>query len=181
MSVVYTGLQLRPAQIVIRRRLAIFRFVVAVCHRRLGKTCLAVDWLAEEGLSKPFSDYRGYYFCTTQKQAKMVSWHYFKQILGPLALIGLVQFNETELRVDMPNGAKIYLGSAESIENYRGIYIDRLVLDEVGSWPNAEYAYAEVLRPAMADREAHALIIGTVKGLIQFYNFYQYGINPDPK
>lgn len=181
MSMIYTGLQLRPAQVIIRRRLAIFRFVVAVCHRRLGKTCLAVDWLSEEALSGNFVDYRGYYFCTTQKQAKMVSWHYFKQILGPLAQLGLVQFNETELRVDMPNGAKIYLGSAESIENYRGIYIDRLVMDEVGSWPNAEYAYAEVLRPAMADREAHALIIGTVKGLNQFYNFYQFGIDQDPK
>lgn len=176
----FMGLQPRPAQMIILRRLALYRFVVAVCHRRLGKTRLAVDWLIEEGLRFMLEGYRGYYFCNTQKQAKIVSWNYFKRALDPLKRIGLVDFNETELRIDLPNDGKIYLGSAESIENYRGIYIDRIVMDEIASWINAEYAYAEVLRPAMADREAHALIIGTVKGLNQFYNFYQFGISDDP-
>jgi hypothetical protein len=157
-----------------------YRFVVAVCHRRLGKTRLAVDWLIEEGLRSTLDDYRGYYFCNTQKQAKIVSWLYFKRALDPLSRLNVAEFNETELRVDLPNGAKIYLGSAESIENYRGIYIDRIVLDEVASWVNAKYAYEEVLRPAMSDRLAHALVIGTVKGLNQFYNFYQYGLSSDP-
>jgi len=174
------GLVPRPAQMIILRRLLLYRFVVAVCHRRLGKTRLAVDWLAEEGLKSPLDDYRGYYFCNTQKQAKIVSWSYFKRALEPLRRLGLVTFNETELRVDLPGDKKIYLGSAESIENYRGIYIDRIVMDEIASWINAEYAYAEVLRPAMADREAHALVIGTVKGLNQFYNFYQYGVSYSP-
>ena len=167
----------RPAQIVILRRLALYRFVVAVCHRRLGKTLLGVNWLCREGLSSTRNDYRGYYFCATQKQAKIVSWQYFKNTLDSLYRLGIVGFNETELRVDLPNNGKIYLGSAESIENYRGIYIDRIVMDEVASWLNGKYAYEEVLRPAMSDRIAHALIIGTVKGLDQFYNFYRFGLS----
>jgi hypothetical protein len=170
----------RPAQKIILRRLDMYRFVVAVCHRRLGKTLLAVNWLIREGLAHNIQGYRGYYFCNTQKQAKIVAWHYFKSTMAPLNQLNLVTFNETELRVDLPNDGAIYLGSAESIENYRGIYIDRIVMDEVASWVNGEYAYAEVLRPAMADREAHALIIGTVKNLNQFYNFYQFGISDDP-
>lgn len=170
----------RPAQLLILRRLELYRFVVAVCHRRLGKTMLAVNWLIKEAFESGIKDYRGYYFCNTQKQAKIVAWQYFKNALEELSKLGLVVFNETELRVDLPNGGKIYLGSAESIENYRGIYIDRIILDEIASWKDAKYAYEEVLRPAMADRQAHALIIGTVKGLNQFYNFYQFGISADP-
>jgi hypothetical protein len=170
----------RAAQLLILRRLDRFRFVTAVCHRRLGKTLLAVNWLIREGLEKNIQGYRGYYFSGTQKQAKIVCWQYFKDALAPLKELGLVDFHETELRVDLPNNGKIYLGSAESIENYRGIYIDRIVLDEIASWANAKYAYSEVLRPAMSDRRAHALIIGTVKGLDQFYDFYQYGVSSHP-
>jgi hypothetical protein len=180
MSSVVIDFAPRAAQLLILKRLDQYRFVVAVCHRRLGKTFLAVNWLIREALNLNIPGYRGYYFCSTQKQAKIVSWQYFKQSLTTLEQIGMVSFNETELRVDLPNGGKIYLGSAESIENYRGIYIDRIVLDEVASWTNAKYAYAEVLRPAMADRQAHALIIGTVKGLDQFYDFYQYGVSTLP-
>ena len=59
----------RPAQALILRRLDLYRFVVAVCHRRLGKTLLAVNWLIKEGLANNIKGYRGYYFCNTQKQA----------------------------------------------------------------------------------------------------------------
>jgi len=136
MTKYYISFQPRPAQMLILRRLDMYRFVVAVCHRRLGKTLLAVNWLIKEAFDKNIQDYRGYYFCSTQKQAKIVSWQYFKNALFDLERVGLVSFNETELRIDLPNGGKIYLGSAESIENYRGIYIDRIVLDEVASWAN---------------------------------------------
>lgn len=176
----YIDFEPRPAQMLILKRLDAYRFVVAVCHRRLGKTLLAVNWLIREAFASLTPGYRGYYFCSTQKQAKIVSWQYFKNALTNLERIGLVHFNETELRIDLPNEGKIYLGSAESIENYRGIYIDRIVLDEVASWVNSKYAYGEVLRPAMADRQAHALIIGTVKSLDQFYEFYQFGVSTNP-
>jgi len=170
----------RAAQKLILRRLDAFRFVTAVCHRRLGKTLLAVNWLVREAQRLKLDDYRGYYFAPTAKQAKQVSWTYFKTFCDPFVRRGLVSFNETELRIDFPQNIKIYLGSAEAIENYRGIYIDRMVGDEVASWPNAEYAYTEVLRPAMADRLASGLFIGTVKGLDKFHEFYTYGLSDDP-
>ena len=170
----------RAAQKLILRRLEHFRFTTAVCHRRLGKTLLAVNWLIREAQRLRLDDYRGYYFAPTAKQAKQTTWNYFKTYLDPLTRRDLVNFNETELRIDFPQNIKIYLGSAEAIENYRGIYIDRMVGDEVASWPNAEYAYTEVLRPAMADRLASGLFIGTVKGLDKFHEFYTYGLSEDP-
>jgi hypothetical protein len=139
-----------------------------------------VYWLIEGALNTDRDDYRGYYFGQTQKSAKQVTWHYFKKLLAPLSEHGYVTFRETELQAVFSTGAIITLAGSESIENYRGIYIDRIVCDELASWQNANYAYFEVLRPAMADREAHSLFIGTVKGLDLLYDFYMRGISTDP-
>jgi len=124
-------------------------------------------------------DFRGYYFGSTQKAAKQVAWNYFKKLLAPLSQKGLCVFRETELQVQFSTGAWITLAGSENIEAYRGIYIDRIVADEVASWKNALYAWFEVLRPAMADRMARGMIIGTVKGLDLLYDFYVRGISPE--
>ena len=162
----------RAEQKLILRMMALYMFFVAVCHRRLGKTVLAANWLIKEAFAG-IENYRGYYIAPNQKQAKNIVWNYFKEYLAPLGR--LVNFNETELRIDLPNGAKIYLAGAENIESLRGVYIDRCVLDEMASWVNARYAFFEVLYPAMTDRMGNALIIGTVKGLDLFHEFYQMG------
>lgn len=173
------GLTLRAAQKVIQKRLTENRFVTAICHRRLGKTLFGVDYLIKEALDPSVEDFRGYYFGATQKAAKQVAWHYFKKILAPMSKNGEVVFKETELQVQFSNGSWITLAGSENIEAYRGIYIDRIVADEVASWSNATYAWQEVLRPAMSDRMARGLIIGTVKGLDMLYEFYMRGISPE--
>ena len=109
-----------------------------------------------------------------------MAWHYFKKLLGQLHQKGLVIFKETELQVQFSNGNWITLAGSENIESYRGIYLDRIVADEMASWRNARYAWFEVLRPAMADRLAKGMIIGTVKGLDMLYEFYMRGISLDP-
>ena len=164
----------RQEQKVILNMLALYMFFVAVCHRRMGKTVLAANWLIKEAFTG-IESYRGYYIAPNQKQAKNIVWNYFKEYLAPLGR--LVNFNETELRIDLPNNGKIYLAGAENIESLRGVYIDRAVLDEMASWVNARYAFFEVLFPAMTDRMGRALIIGTVKGLDLFHEFYQMGLD----
>ena len=57
--------------------------------------------------------------------------------------------------------------------------MDRIVADEVASWSNAQYAWFEVLLPAMEDRYAKGMVIGTVKGLDLLYDFYVRGISHD--
>ena len=165
----------RTVQQSILDSMTFFQFFTAVCHRRLGKTVLAANWLIKEAFSLTQPNYRGYYIAPNQRQAKHIVWAYFKQYLAPLGK--LVNFNETELRIDLPNGGRIYLAGAENIESLRGIYIDRAVLDEMASWQNPRYAFFEVLYPAMTDRRGHALIIGTVKGLDLFHEFYQMGLD----
>ena len=149
-----------------------YRFLTAVCHRRFGKTVAAAIWLIIKAASGA-SDFRGYYIAPNQKQAKRVVWSYFKTFLKNFGR--MVKFNETELRIDFPNGAQIYLVGSENVEALRGIYIDAAVMDEMASWTNVSYAFYEVLYPAMQDRKGEALIIGTVKGLDMFFDFYNLG------
>lgn len=174
------GIVLRPAQKVIHRELQRHRFVTAICHRRLGKTLFGVDYLAKEAINPQVEDFRGYYFGATQKAAKQVAWNYFKKIFAPMSKRGEAVFKETELQVQLSNGSWITLAGSENIEAYRGIYVDRIVADEVASWMHANYAWNEVLRPAMSDRMAQGLVIGTVKGLDMLFEFYMRGISSDP-
>jgi hypothetical protein len=155
------------------------RFVTAVCHRRFGKTVGACIWLILEALASGVPDFRGYYIAPNQKQAKRVVWNYFKKFLRNFEMNGLVKFNETELRIDfISTNGSIYLAGSENIEALRGVYIDRGVFDEMASWTNPQYGFYEVLYPAMSDRVGRAIIIGTVKGLDLFHEFYQMGLDP---
>lgn len=185
--------QPRPAQQLLLDLLQEHRFLTAVCHRRLGKTLTAVYWLLIKALtykpapplSIPASQYRSFYFSPTQKQAKMISWQYFKDLLEGLlqqhpAYYKEVKFSETELHVTLPEGQRVVLAGSENIEFYRGTAINDIVLDELASWRNPYYAYFEVLRPAMADRQANGLFIGTPKTLDLFFDFFQYGQSNDP-
>lgn len=173
----------RPAQKIIFDLFRDYRFVTAVCHRRLGKTRGAVAWLCEQGLShRDYSlPFRGYYFAKTKQQAKTVCWLFFKQLLGPLRDAGLVKFNETNSRIDLPNDGAIYLRSGEpdSVEDARGMYAHRIVMDELASWRDPYYAFEEVIRPALMDTHGKCLFIGTVKGLDLLFEFYKRGGDPE--
>jgi hypothetical protein len=169
----------RPAQALIWKLLNANRFVSAICHRRLGKTLFSIYWLIEGAINSGIDDYRGYYFGISQKSSKLVSWHYFKKLCNELYKANLVTYSETELQIRFWNGAIITLAGSENIESYRGIYVDRLVTDELASWDKADYAFYEVLRPALSDRNGRGLFIGTVKGLDLLFDFYQMGLSDD--
>ena len=76
-------------------------------------------------------------------------------------------FNESELRVDLPNGSQIRLYGADNPDALRGIYLDGVVLDETGMMQAR--IWSEVLRPALSDRLGWALFIGTPNGKNLFW------------
>jgi hypothetical protein len=116
--------------------------------------------------SKP--DPRFAYVAPYYAQAKDVAWNYVKRFA---AQIPGASVNESELRVDMPNGARIRLYGADNYDRLRGIYLDGVVLDEFADQP--PQAWREVIRPALSDRQGWALFIGTPKGRNAFYDVYQ--------
>jgi len=144
------------------------RFGVVVCHRRFGKTYLAVNALIDAALRSKKKDARYAYIAPYFKQAKQVAWDYFKQFTY---MIPNVSYNESELRLDLPNGSRIRLYGGDNPDSLRGIYLDGVVMDEVADMrPNV---WGEVIRPTLTDRMGWALFIGTPKGINLFYEIYQ--------
>ena len=150
------------------------RFSVIVCHRRFGKTVMAINHLIRRALTCDLSNPRYAYVAPSYKQAKRVAWDYIKLYTAP---IPGVSYNESELRCDFPNGARIQLLGAESPDSLRGMYLDGVVLDEVAQMPPS--IWAEIIRPALSDRRGWALFIGTPKGQNMFYDLYQTGLAED--
>jgi hypothetical protein len=81
--------------------------------------------------------------------------------------------NESELRLDFPNGARIQLFGADNPDRLRGLYFDGIIADEYGDWKSTVWPY--VIRPALADRKGWAIIIGTPKGKNSFYERFEAG------
>ena len=150
--------------------LALFRFVVLVCHRRWGKTVFAVMELILAALFSKVPDFRGAYIAPFRKQAKDVAWDYFKKYAK---VVPGVSFNETELTVTFPNGSRITLYGADNADALRGLYFDYVVMDEVADMK--PYVWGEIVRPALADRKGKCLFIGTPKGMNLFFELYNRG------
>jgi phage terminase large subunit len=154
----------RPLQKVLHAALESHRFSVAVCHRRFGKTVLAVNQLIKCALLCQLPRPRYAYIAPFRNQAKDIAWNYLKHYT---AVIPDVQVNETELRVDLPTGASIRIYGADNEDALRGIYLDGVVLDEYGLMSTT--IWGEVLRPLLSDRQGWAFFIGTPNGRNQFY------------
>lgn len=146
-----------------------------MCHRRAGKTVACVADLVLSALLTRKQDARYAYLCPQYNQAKDVAWKYVKQLTTD---IPGVQYNETELRADLPNGARIRLYGADNPDRLRGLYLDGVVLDE---YADMRYGvWGEVLRPALSDRKGWAVFIGTPKGPNEFHSLWKVTEhNPD--
>ena len=115
------------------------------------------------------------YIAPTFKQAKSIAWDYMKQFT---AKIPYTKFNETELRVDLPNGARITLLGSENSDGLRGIYLDGCVIDEYANVHSK--LFPEIIRPALSDRKGYCVFIGTPQGMNNnFYELYQHAQGAD--
>lgn len=144
------------------------RWACIVAHRRAGKTVACVMDLIDAALRCQKPNGRFAYIAPFYAQAKDVAWTYVKQF-G--AMIPGTNINESELRLDFPNGARVRLYGADNYDRMRGIYLDGCIPDEYGDmdprvWP-------EVIRPALSDRQGWATFIGTPKGRNGFYDLHR--------
>lgn len=143
------------------------RWACLVAHRRAGKTVACINDLNKAAITSSKQAPRFAYLAPFYKQAKDIAWQYVKQF--SLCIPG-TSANESELRVDYPNGARLRLYGADNYDAMRGIYLDGIVLDEYADmdprvWP-------EVIRPALSDRQGWGTFIGTPKGRNGFYDIW---------
>ena len=153
------------------------KHATAVCSRRAGKTVAAAGKLIKTAQKK-----RGcvcLYLALTRLNAKRIVW---RTLLDLNAEWGLgAKANETELRLDLPNGSTIYLAGANDkgeIEKYRGLALALVVIDEAQSFP----AYIEelvdaVITPALMDYDGALALVGT-PGPVEAGYFYKCATSP---
>lgn len=144
------------------------RWACVVAHRRAGKTVACVNELIKSAISDQRQGQLYAYVAPFYTQAKGVAWDYLKQFSRPIPGI---RINEAELRIDYPNGNRIQLFGADNADRMRGLAFSGLVADEFGDWKPSVWGY--VIRPALADRNGWAIIIGTPKGRNQFCEVFE--------
>jgi len=84
---------------------------------------------------------------------------------------------ESELSVELINGAKITIFGADNPDSLRGLYFDGVILDEYGDMRPS--LWGEVILPTLIDRKGWAVFIGTPKGKNHFFDVLQRAQN-DP-
>ncbi len=144
------------------------RFNVLVAHRRFGKTVFCINELIAKAAANRHAEPRYGYVAPLLAQAKDVAWHYLKRFTAPIPGISV---SETELWVDLPNGARIRLYGADNADRLRGLYFDGIVLDEYAQM--SPRVWPEIIRPMLADRAGWALFIGTPMGRNHFCALYE--------
>lgn len=144
------------------------RFNVWVCHRRLGKTTLALYMLIAAAYQNTRTRPRYGYLAPLYRQGKVIAWDLLKHLTRPLPG---TKINEAELRVDLHGDRRIQIFGADNPDALRGLYLDGAVFDEYAQM--RPRIWSEVVRPALADRQGWATFIGTPMGHNHFYDLYQ--------
>lgn len=134
------------------------RFGVTVAHRRFGKSVLYFNELQRRALTTELRNFRAAFVGPTYTQTKSILWDHARHYS---AVVPGVKYNESELRVDYPNGSRIRLFGADNPDGLRGMFFDVVVLDEYDVM--REELWGSVIRPMVADRHGSAYFIGTYK------------------
>ncbi len=151
------------------------RWALIVAHRRFGKTVGCINDLIKRSITDAKDRGRYGYVAPYYAQAKDVAWSYLKYYSEPL---WGAEPNESELRVDLLNGARIRLYGADNADRMRGLYFDGVVIDEPAMMRGN--VWGEVIRPTLSDRLGWATFIGTPAGHNHFYDIRQTAkANPD--
>ena len=99
-------------------------------------------------------------------QSKSIAFDYLLHYSRPV----MARANQSELWVELLNGARIRLFGADNPDTLRGLYLDGVVLDEYADMKPS--IFGSVIRPLLADRKGWATFIGTPKGHNAFWEVY---------
>jgi hypothetical protein len=159
----------RALQLAIHEKIDATRFGAVVCHRRFGKTVLAVNQLIKAALTCEKDRPRLAYIAPTYAQGTAIAWDYLKHYTH---VVPGREVNESELRITLPNQSQVRIFGADNPDSLRGLYFDGAVLDEFGLMKGA--TWSQVVRPALSDRAGWALFIGTPNGRNSFWEVCEH-------
>lgn len=149
------------------------RWAVLICHRRAGKTVASLNDLLIRALLENKKHAQYAYIAPYYSQAKSVAWRYLERFAEPI----MTKSNQSELWVELINGARIRLFGADNPDALRGNFLDGVVMDEMADMKPS--VWGAVVRPLLADRKGWATFIGTPKGHNSFYDIYRDALKSD--
>ena len=149
------------------------RWAVIVAHRRCGKTVACINDLIVKALLENKKHAQYAYIAPFYSQAKSVAWRYLERFAEPV----LAKSNQSELWVELINGARIRLFGADNPDALRGNFLDGVVMDEMADMKPS--VWGEIIRPLLADRLGWATFIGTPKGHNAFFDIYSEATKKD--
>lgn len=141
---------------------AMERFTALACGRRWGKTRLA----STKCVAVALKGGRSWWVAPSYKMGA-VGWRLIKHLASQ---VPGVRKSEMERLIEFPTGGSVQVRSADDPDSLRGEGLDFAALDECAYM--RESTWAEVLRPALSDREGSALFISTPKGRNWFWRLY---------
>lgn len=154
------GAQMESHSLMWRRR-----FSVLICHRRMGKTVSAINDSIAKALACRHPNPRVAYLAPFQNQARRVAWSYaqhYAQQYGPLYMRADQGRMAVKLRARDGSVAEFQLLGADNADALRGVYLDDVKVDEAAQV--ASSVWSDILRPALADRQGSATLMGTPAG-----------------
>ena len=138
------------------------RFRVLVAGRRFGKSYLSCIELLRGAINRPGEVY--FYCAPTYRMAKDIAWKELKKLVPK---VWVKAKNETDFRLDLINVSSIELKGTENAMALRGRSLAGVVLDEAAFMDRD--VWAEVIRPALADKQGWALFISTPDGTASWF------------
>ena len=137
---------------------------VAFCGRRWGKTMAGVQRILRSAVMRP-----GLYWwvglswkSASMKRAWRLLKFFTRQIYRALGLSADGKIREVEREIYLPNGAAIWLRTAENVESLAGEGIHGAVVDEFTLMREA--VWTEYLEATLLDYDGWAMFIGVPKG-----------------
>ncbi len=145
------------------------RFKVIAAGRRWGKSFMSVYILLKASYETPNGIF--WFISPTQSMSRTIIWDVLKSKCIP-ELIKKV--NESRLEIELINGAKITLKSAEKYDNLRGSSLSGVILDETASMRSVNFSeiWQKSIRPALSDRLGFAIFISSPAGRNHFFDLY---------
>ncbi len=139
------------------------------CGRRWGKTELGKFIAAEMALhGHPVGWFAPEYRFLSE------AWRDMVKLLGPYT----VRSNATEHRIELVTGGVVEMWSLDGGNAGRSRKYARAIVDEAAMVPALMNVWNDAIRPTLTDLRGDAWFMSTPKGRNDFWQLYQYGLDP---
>ena len=143
------------------------RYNVAVCGRRVGKSTMGEDILANAALDGfPVAYYEPTF------PYLMEAWRSLTRILRPV----ITKVQQTpERRIELVTGGSITMWSLQDPNSSRGRKYKAVVIDEAAQVRKLQEAWEGTIQPTLLDMKGSAWFLSTPRGLNYLHTLYRRG------